>query len=74
MIQSFPRIISATLSIPEKQIEQTLTLLKDGATIPFISRYRKEATGGLNEVQIEAIQTQFEKLNDLAKRKETIVN
>ena len=61
-------------SLSEKQIVQTLGLLNDGATIPFISRYRKEVTGGLDEVQIEAIQTQYEKLNETAKRKETILN
>lgn len=74
MIQLFHRMISAALSISEKQIGHTLDLLADGATIPFISRYRKEATGGLDEVQIEAIKTQYEKLNELAKRKETIVS
>lgn len=74
MIQLFHRMISAALSISEKQIGHTLDLLADGATIPFISRYRKEATGGLDEVQIEAIKTQYEKLTELAKRKETIVS
>ena len=67
-------MISAALGISERQISQTLGLLEDGATIPFISRYRKEATGGLDEVQIEAIQTQYEKLSETAKRKETILN
>lgn len=74
MIQDFHRMISAALGISERQISQTLGLLEDGATIPFISRYRKEATGGLDEVQIEAIQTQYEKLSETAKRKETILN
>ena len=74
MIQLFHRMISDALGISEKQISQTLGLLNDGATIPFISRYRKEVTGGLDEVQIEAIQTQYEKLNETAKRKETILN
>ncbi len=74
MIQLFHRMISAALGISEKQIGHTLELLEDGATIPFISRYRKEATGGLDEVQIEAIKTQYEKLNETAKRKETIIN
>ena len=54
MIQHFHRMISAALGISEKQIVQTLGLLNDGATIPFISRYRKEVTGGLDEVQIES--------------------
>lgn len=74
MIQLFHRMISAALGISEKQIGHTLDLLEDGATIPFISRYRKEATGGLDEVQIEAIKTHYEKLNETAKRKETIIN
>ena len=55
-----------------KANQNTLRLLAEGATIPFISRYRKEITGGLDEVQIEAIKTQYDKLSDLAKRKETI--
>ena len=74
MIQDFHRMISAVLGISEKQIRQTLGLLENGATIPFISRYRKEVTGGLDEVQIEAIQTQYEKLSETAKRKETILS
>ena len=73
-MQLFHRMISAALGISEKQIGHTLDLLGDGATIPFISRYRKEATGGLDEVQIEAIKTQYEKLNETAKRKETIIS
>ena len=74
MIQHFHRMISAALGISEKQIVQTLGLLNDGATIPFISRYRKEVTGGLDEVQIESIKTHYEKLTEIAKRKETILN
>ncbi|ADV44707.1 Tex family protein [Bacteroides helcogenes] len=74
MIQLFHRMISDTLGISERQVNQTLELLNNGATIPFISRYRKEVTGGLDEVQIEAIQTQYEKLNETAKRKETILS
>ena len=74
MIQHFHRMISAALGISEKQIVQTLGLLNDGATIPFISRYRKEVTGGLDEVQIESIKTHYEKLSETAKRKETILS
>ena len=70
----FHQMISAALGVSEKQIKNTLTLLKDGATIPFISRYRKEVTGGHDEVQIENIKEQNDRLCDLAKRKETIVN
>ena len=74
MIQDFHRMISAALGISERQISQTLGLLEDGATIPFISRYRKEVTGGLDEVQIESIKTHYEKLSETAKRKETILS
>ena len=74
MIQDFHRMISAVLGISEKQISQTLGLLENGATIPFISRYRKEVTGGLDEVQIESIKTHYEKLSETAKRKESILS
>lgn len=66
-------LISKQLNISERQIRNTLKLLADGATIPFISRYRKEATGGLDEVQIAAIADANDKLTELVKRKETIV-
>ena len=54
-MELFHKMISGSLGIPERQIASTLHLLGEGATIPFISRYRKEATGGLDEVQIEQI-------------------
>lgn len=73
-MELFHKMISVALGITEKQIKNTLSLLNEGATIPFISRYRKEVTGGLDEVQIENIKVQNDKLCDLAKRKETIVN
>ena len=72
-MKSFPQMIAAALNIAVHQVENTLTLLEGGATIPFISRYRKEATGGLDEVQIGEINEQNEKLSELAKRKETIL-
>ena len=61
------------LPIAEKQIAATIELLDEGATIPFISRYRKEKTGGLNEVEIENIRSCYDKLKETAKRKETII-
>ncbi len=67
------RLISSALNIREVQIDKTVALLNDGATIPFISRYRKEATGGLDEVQVAAIKEQYDKLVELTKRKETIL-
>ncbi|MDR1504174.1 MAG: RNA-binding transcriptional accessory protein [Prevotella sp.] len=66
-------LISSALSIKTSQIEKTIGLLDSGATIPFISRYRKEVTGGLDEVQIGAIKEQNDKLNELVKRRETIL-
>jgi len=67
------KLISQALDIRETQIEKTINLLEEGATIPFISRYRKEVTGGLDEVQIAAIKEQHDKLKELVKRKETIL-
>lgn len=72
-MELFHKMISSLLGISERQIDSTLRLLGEGATIPFISRYRKEATGGLDEVQIEQIKEQHDKLCDIAKRKETIL-
>lgn len=69
----FPAIIAQILQIPKGQVTHTIGLLNGGATIPFISRYRKERTGGLNEVQVAAIQQQLERLTELSKRKETIL-
>lgn len=69
----YSRLIAQTVSASERQISQTIRLLEDGTTIPFISRYRKEATGGLDEVQIAAIKDGLDKLKDLSKRKETVL-
>ncbi|MDU1891471.1 MAG: Tex family protein [Dysgonomonas sp.] len=66
-------IISSALNIKASQIGKTIELLDSGATIPFISRYRKEVTGGLDEVQITSIKEQNDKLNELIKRRETIL-
>lgn len=73
-MELFHKMISELSGIPERQISSTLRLLGEGATIPFISRYRKEVTGGLDEVQIEQIKEQHDKLCDIAKRKETIIS
>ena len=73
-MELFHKMISGFLGIPERQISSTLHLLGEGATIPFISRYRKEATGGLDEVQIGDTQTRYEKLCELSKRKETVLS
>ncbi|OKL38439.1 Tex family protein [Pontibacter flavimaris] len=65
--------IASELSITIKQVEATATLLDEGATVPFISRYRKEATGSLDEVQIAAIRDRMEQLRELDKRRESIL-
>ena len=65
--------ISKELSITEKQVSTTVTLLDEGATIPFISRYRKEVTGSLDEVQVAAIRDRVQQLRELDKRKEAIL-
>ena len=72
-MNQYSTIISQSLNIRAEQVEAVLELLDAGATIPFISRYRKEATGNLNEVQVAAVSDLYEKLKELQKRKETIL-
>ncbi len=67
------QLIASSLGIRPKQIENTVELFEGGATIPFISRYRKEVTGSLDEVQVGDILSQFNKLNELEKRREAIL-
>ena len=69
----FTKIIADALSLPERGVENTLELLEENCTIPFISRYRKERTGGLDEVQVSDIALMREKLTDIEKRKQTII-
>ena len=69
----FTKIIADALSLPERGVENTLELLEENCTIPFISRYRKERTGGLDEVQVSDIALMREKLMDIEKRKQTII-
>ena len=69
----FARLISGQLNIKEQSVAGTLALLDEGCTIPFISRYRKERTGGLDEVQIAAISDSYERLKEIQKRKETVI-
>lgn len=67
------RIIAQELALTDKQVRATLSLLDEGGTVPFIARYRKEATGSLDEVQITAIRDRAQQLAELAKRKEAIL-
>ena len=73
LLKTFTHLIANELHLSEHAVENTLKLLDDGCTIPFISRYRKERTGGLDEVQITAISDRLMQLKDIQKRKETIV-
>lgn len=72
-IKTLASIIAKNLSISLRSVENTLQLLEDGCTIPFISRYRKERTGNLDEVQIAAISDAYDKLKEIGKRKDTII-
>ena len=72
-MNNFSNIIAKALHIGEPYVLNTLALIDEGATIPFISRYRKEKTGGMDEVQIGQIDELYSRLKELAKRKETIV-
>lgn len=72
-IKTLAGIIAKNLSISLRSVENTLQLLEDGCTIPFISRYRKERTGNLDEVQIAAISDANDKLKEIGKRKDTII-
>ena len=66
-MKNYQLLISTALNITERQVESTLNLLNEGATIPFISRYRKEMTGGLDEVQIGNIKERYDKLCEITK-------
>ena len=68
----FAELIAKALQLQERAVANTLSLLEEGCTIPFISRYRKERTGGLDEVQIAAISDRYDKLKEIQKRKETV--
>ena len=73
MNTEYIQIIVRETGLKEHQVENTLKLLENGATIPFISRYRKESTGGMDEVQVTEVSNALERLETLAKRKETIL-
>lgn len=70
----YTQMIAEKYKLPARGVKNTLHLFDEGATIPFISRYRKEATGGLDEVQVGTIQEELTKLQELSKRKETILH
>ena len=65
--------IARITSLAVRQVEATVSLLDNGSTIPFISRYRKEVTGNLDEVQIQSIETAYEQVKELEKRRKFIL-
>ncbi|MGB0851108.1 MAG: Tex-like N-terminal domain-containing protein, partial [Bacteroidia bacterium] len=68
------QLISKLVNIDSKKVSAVLNLLSDGATIPFIARYRKEATGSLDELAIEKIDNEYKRLKELEKRKSSILD
>ncbi len=66
-------LIAERLGLKENYVQDTIDLLQEGATIPFISRYRKEATGGMNEVQVASVADELDKLTELQRRREYIL-
>ena len=72
-MEDYSKLIASTLQIPLQSVKNTLALLNEGATIPFIARYRKESTGSLDEVEIADIQKEGKRLEELDKRKEAIL-
>lgn len=74
MNNEIQNLIARAVEVSPRQVAETLQLLSEGATIPFIARYRKERTGALDEVKIEEIKVQSDKLTEIAKRKDTILH
>ncbi|HRT89145.1 MAG TPA: Tex family protein [Bacteroidales bacterium] len=72
-MEKYIKIIADKLGIQQWQVENTIRLLDDGATVPFISRYRKEMTGSLDEVTILTIKDEFARLKELEKRREAVI-
>jgi Transcriptional accessory protein len=73
MVVSFNTLVAQSLGLPERQVARTIELLNEGATIPFISRYRKEVTGGFDEVEIGNIKENLDRFTEMSKRKTTII-
>ncbi|MCA9818977.1 MAG: RNA-binding transcriptional accessory protein, partial [Cyanobacteria bacterium HKST-UBA01] len=70
---SYANPLSTSLNLPVKSVQATIALLEEGCTVPFIARYRKEATGSLDEVAIAAIRDEVARLTDLDKRRASII-
>ncbi len=72
-MEQFPEIIARELKLRSQQVTATMALFEDGATVPFIARYRKEATGLLDETQITAVRDRLAQLVELEKRRNAII-
>ena len=73
MIKAIPLRIAEELSVREAQVNAAITLLDEGATVPFISRYRKEVTGGLDDTQMRQLEERLQYLRDMEDRRRTIL-
>ena len=73
MIKNYSIVVATELGIKEQQVNAVITLITEGGTVPFIARYRKEATGSLDEVIIAKIRDRVEQLKEMDKRRETIL-
>ena len=73
MIKNYANVVAAELGVKVQQVNAVLSLLNEGGTVPFIARYRKEATGSLDEVVIAQIRDRNEQLLELDKRRQAII-
>ena len=73
-LTALPRIIAGDIGATQSQVSSAITLLDEGATVPFIARYRKEATGGLDDTQLRLLEERLIYLRELNERRETILN
>ncbi len=74
MMQNIAQIIAQELNVREQQVSATIALLDDGSTVPFVARYRKEATGGLDDTQLRTLNSRLSYLRDLNDRREVILS
>ncbi|MFC1520703.1 Tex-like N-terminal domain-containing protein, partial [Pseudomonadota bacterium] len=70
---SIAQIIAQELNVREQQVSATINLLDDGSTVPFVARYRKEATGGLDDAQLRTLNSRLSYLRELAERRQVIL-
>ena len=73
-MQNIAQLIATELNVRQQQVTDTISLLDDGATVPFIARYRKEATGGLDDAQLRTLSSRLSYLRDLNERRNVILS